>query len=105
MSSTSTFLKTSTLPASEPHACDPDLHIQTASCHLASLVPSKHTLYRVLNHTIRVFRQHFSESGLFHSTHISGMMIVDLLIQLSAGHFDLLRIYDDNIIAGIFMRG
>ena len=46
----------------------------------------------------------FLSSGLFHSTNIIRMMIVNLLIQFLTGYFDVLSVGDDHIITCIFMR-
>ena len=43
--------------------------------------------------------------GLLESAGIAGVMVVDLLIQLVAGHNDLISVDDDNVITAVNVRG
>ena len=64
----------------------------------------KHALYSELDNLLRLLVHHLTQGGLFHTAYVIRVMIVNLLIQLLAGYFDLVCIYNDYIISGVDVR-
>ena len=58
----------------------------------------KHALYSELDNLLRLLVHHLTQSGLFHTAYVIRVMIVNLLIQLLAGYFDLVCIYNDSLV-------
>lgn len=68
-------------------------------------VLGQHTLDRQLDNTLRVRLLELVKIGCLEITDVASVALVQLVLALVAGHLDLVRIDDDDIVPGVNVRG
>ena len=79
---------------------------QIAELALAERPARQHALDGLLDDALgKLSFEDRARSALLDAADIAGVMVVDLLLALSAGQHDLVRIDDDDVVAVIDVRG
>ena len=71
----------------------------------AKLILGQHTTHSLIDHELGLCSEHLSRNDGLKSAGVTAVTVIILLIKLTAGQNNLIRIDDDNVIAGVDVGG